>query len=66
MHGEGKLQVTVNNDKDPVDIVIPYTIGMWQKTEPVEVTLVSGQNVLSFANPTKGFTFKDITLTPVK
>jgi hypothetical protein len=66
VHDEGKLQLTVNNAKDPVAMTIPYTIGLWQKTEPVEVTLVAGKNVLSFANPTRGFTFKDVTLTPLK
>ena len=66
VHAEGQLQLTANGGKDSVAMTIPYTIGMWQTTEPVEVTLVSGKNVLSFANQTKGFTFKDVTLTPVK
>lgn len=64
VHREGKLQLTANNAA--ADMAIPYTTGMWQKTEPVEVTLVAGKNELSFANPTAVFSIKDITLTPVK
>jgi len=66
VHDEGKVQLTVNNAKDPVAMVIPFTCGKWETTRPVEITLVQGKNVLNFAKPEKGFTFKDITLTPVK
>lgn len=66
VHDEGPLQLTANQEKAPIVMTIPYTIGKWQATAPVDVTLVSGKNVLTFANPAKGFTLKDITLTPVK
>jgi hypothetical protein len=66
VHDEGRLQLTVGSDKAPVDMVIPYTCGGLQETRPVEVALVQGKNVLSFGAPTRGFTLKDITLTPVK
>lgn len=62
----GKIQVTANSSKDAIDMVIPYTCGQWEETAPVEVMLISGKNVLSFANPARGFTLKDLTLTPVK
>jgi hypothetical protein len=41
---------------------------MWDKTPPVEVSLVKGPNVLRFSrkDPVKGLTIKDFTLTPVK
>jgi hypothetical protein len=47
---------------------MPYTRGMWQKTEPVEITLAKGPNVLRFTRkaPYKGLTIKEFTLTPVK
>ncbi len=68
-----KMQLTVNNAKDAVDIAIPYTCGKWEQTQPVEVTLVQGKNTLVFTKPEvenkkliRGFTLKDITLTPVK
>jgi hypothetical protein len=62
----GQLQLTVNQAKDPVAVVIPYTYGRWETTQPVEVTLVQGQNVLGFSKTDRGFTLKDVILTPVK
>ena len=66
VHDELHLQLTPNNAKGSIDMVIPYTCGAWQKTAPVEVTLVQGKNALSFSKPTNGFALKDFTLTPVK
>jgi hypothetical protein len=60
------LQLTVNNAKQPVAVLLPYTIGKWQRSAPVEVSLAQGKNTLSFAQPTANFTLKDLTLTPVK
>jgi len=62
------LLVAANDAKEPTDIAVPFTVGMWDKTPPVEVSLVKGQNVLRFSRtePVKGLTIKDITLTPVK
>ena len=62
----GKIQLTVNNAKDAIDIVIPYTCGQWEQTQPVKVTLVQGKNTLVFSKPARGFTLKEITLTPSK
>jgi hypothetical protein len=47
---------------------VPFTVGMWDKTQPVEVSLVKGGNVLRFSrnDPVKGLTIKDFTLKPVK
>ena len=63
---ETQLQLTLNDAKDPIAMTIPYTCGKWEQTKPVEVTLVQGKNVLSFSQPERGFTLKDITLTPVR
>jgi len=63
------LFVTANGAGQPTDIALPHTVGMWDKTEPVEVTLVEGRNVLRFSRDherLKGVTIKDFTLTPVK
>jgi len=62
------LLVAANGAKEPTDIALPFTVGMWEKTEPVEVSLVKGRNVLRFSRnePVKGLTIKDFTLTPVK
>jgi hypothetical protein len=62
------LQVAANDVKEPADIAVPFTVGMWDKTPPVEVALVKGRNVLRFSrtDPVKGLTIKEFTLTPVK
>jgi len=62
------LLVAANGAKEPTDIAVPFTVGMWDKTQPVEVSLVKGRNVLRFSRnePVKGLTIKDFTLTPVK
>jgi hypothetical protein len=66
-----KQRLTVKtNGSNPVDIALPFTVGMWDKTEPVEITLQQGSNVLSFSREhdqgLKGITIRDFTLTPVK
>jgi hypothetical protein len=62
------LLVAANDAKESVDIAAPYTIGKWEQTRPVEVSLVKGRNVLRFTriDPVKGMTIKDFTLKPVK
>ncbi|MDT8389154.1 MAG: hypothetical protein RRC34_01430 [Lentisphaeria bacterium] len=63
-----RLLVTPNDANETVDITAPYTIGMWEQTPPARLPLVKGRNVLRFtrAEPVKGMTIKDFTLTPVK
>lgn len=62
------LLVAANDAREPTDIAVPFTVGMWGKTQPVEVALVKGRNVLRFSRtePVKGLTIKDFTLTPVR
>lgn len=62
------LLVAANDAKDPVDIAAPYTIGKWGQTQPVEITLAKGQNVLrcSRAETAKGMSIKDFILKPLK
>jgi len=63
------LMVTANGAEKPIDIALPFTVGMWDKTQPVEITLAKGKNVLTFSREPeeglKGVTIKDFTLTPV-
>jgi hypothetical protein len=66
VHGEGELALMLNDSKETVSITIPYTVGLWQKTKPVEVSLVSGKNTLQFAKPSTSFVLKDFTLMPVR
>jgi len=62
------LLVAANDATEPTDVALPYTVGMWDTTQPVEVTLVKGRNVLRFSRdePVKGLTIRDFTLRPVK
>jgi len=62
------LQVSVNGTGNPVEIALPFTVGMWGETEPLKVVLVKGRNVLSFARnePVKGVTIRNFTLTPIE
>ncbi|MHC4199584.1 MAG: carbohydrate-binding protein, partial [Planctomycetota bacterium] len=62
------LLVAANGAKEPTDIALPFTVGMWDRTQPVEVTLVKGRNVLRFSREgsVKGVTIKDFTLKPMK
>ena len=62
------LLVSPNDAKEPIAMAMPYTVGKWQNTAPVEITLVKGKNVLHFTRkaPTRGLTIKEFTLTPVK
>ena len=63
-----KLQLTANGAKESVEIPVPYTIGKWQQTEPVQVSLVQGRNSLRLTRPdgSRGLGIKEFTLTPVK
>ncbi len=66
VHDPLTLQLTTGQSTSPIDLAIPYTIGAWQQTAPVEVNLVQGKNTLSFSKPKTSITLKDFTLTPVK
>jgi hypothetical protein len=63
VHDESHAQLTTTSNKDPVDVVIPYTVGKWQNTKPVEITLVQGKNEINL-NTTSKMALKDLTLTP--
>lgn len=57
-----KLFATANGGP-AVAIALPYTIGLWGKTPPVEVELQAGRNVLTFHGPARA-TFDQFTLRP--
>jgi hypothetical protein len=64
------LLVAVNGASEPLDIDVPMTVGMWDTTPAVKVSLAKGKNVLSFSHKAsgepKGVTIKELTLKPVK
>lgn len=62
------LQVNGSDADAAIDIALPHTIGLWGQTEPVDVSLKPGRNVLRFEHRSdgqaKGFSLRDLTLTP--
>ena len=62
------LLVAANDAKEPADIALPYTLGKWEQTPSVEVSLAKGKNVLKFTRnePARGLTIKQFTLKPAK
>jgi hypothetical protein len=64
-----QLFVTANDAAEAILIDAPLTVGMWDETAPVGISLAKGRNVLRFSREDgeiKGLTIKDFTLTPVK
>ncbi len=63
-----KVQLTVNDAKQPLEIALPYSIGRWAQTTAVTLSLKQGKNSLRLARPegSRGLTIKEFTLTPVK
>ena len=61
-----KLLVTANNSKTPIELEVPYTLGQWEQTKPIDVTLDKGANVLHIAlqDGSRGVTVKHFTLKP--
>lgn len=62
-----KFLLGTNADK-PIEADVPYTVGMWELTMPVEVSLDRGKNTLQFElkNGSRGVTVKEFILTPVR
>lgn len=56
------------NDGPMVQQPAPYTIGLWQNTEAIPVTLKTGSNTLQFAitEGSRGATIKEFVLTPAR
>lgn len=63
-----KILFQANGVKAPTEVAVPYTLGKWQFTPAVEVTLTAGKNTLNCAlqNGSRGVTIKEFLLTPVK
>jgi hypothetical protein len=63
-----KFMLAVNQPTSPIEIPVPYTIGKWDTTAPVEVSLVKGSNFIYFAlqDGSRGVSIKQFNLTPVK
>ena len=61
------LLLSVNGEKKLSTIKLPHTVGLWDDSQPVEITLTKGENVLTFSRKgdVKGLSIKHLTLTPV-
>jgi hypothetical protein len=66
---EQNLLVTLNDAKEPTEIKLPLTTGLWDNTDSVEIKLDKGKNVIRFSRSgdnIRGLSIKHLTLTPVK
>jgi hypothetical protein len=62
-----ELAVSVNENSSASAIDLPFTVGDWQDSKPVHLTLKRGKNVLRFARskpPQNGIAVKSFTLKP--
>jgi hypothetical protein len=62
------FRFSTSKAQQPVETPVPYTVGMWEQSDPIEVTLDRGQNTLHFelTPGSRGVTVKEFTLKPVK
>jgi formylglycine-generating enzyme required for sulfatase activity len=63
-----RLNVAANDSASATVMTMPFTLGKWQDSEPVTVTLKEGANVLRFwrdTPPQQGMSVKSFTLKPV-
>ena len=62
-----RINVAANESDTATTITMPFTLGKWQETEPVTVTLKEGVNILRFWRdnpPQQGVSIKSFTLKP--
>jgi len=63
-----RLNLSVNDVDSEISLEMPFTLGDWQESDPVTVTLEEGENILRFSRnnpPQYGLAIKDFTLTPI-
>jgi hypothetical protein len=49
-------------------MAVPYTVGKWETTTPIEVTLAAGKNSLRLVrlDGSRGLSIREFVLTPIK
>lgn len=63
----GQSSLIPLNRRTRIDVDFPYTLGIWERTKPVEIKLKEGRNTLMVtSNSGRGFTMREIKLEPVK
>jgi hypothetical protein len=62
------LRLMPNGTSEAIEIPVPYTVGLWKQTSPVQVTLTKGKNILGFAlkEGSRGVTIKEFDFKPVR
>jgi formylglycine-generating enzyme required for sulfatase activity len=64
-----RINVATNDSESPLVMTMPFTLGKWQASEPVTITLKEGANVLRFWRdepPQYGLAIKSFTLKPAQ
>jgi formylglycine-generating enzyme required for sulfatase activity len=64
-----RINVATNDNESPLVMTMPFTLGKWQASEPVTITLKEGTNVLRFwrdAPPQYGLAIKSFILKPAQ
>jgi len=64
-----RVNVTANGDEQPTVMAMPFTVGDWQDSEPVTLSLKQGENTLRFWRdnpPQSGLAIKSFTLKPAR
>lgn len=66
VHKDQLLSLSSEGIKSPIDLPLPYTLGKWGDTKPVEIELIKGRNLLRFSrkDPNSGVTLKQFILRP--
>lgn len=64
----GQVFVFQMNGNEPAESPAPYTLGMWEDTQPVTVTVPKGKNTLrcGLKAGSRGVTIRNFTLSPVR
>ena len=61
--------VSANGAESEIIMAMPFTVGTWQESKPVTITLKEGENKLNFSRanpPQKGLAIKSFVLKPVR
>jgi formylglycine-generating enzyme required for sulfatase activity len=64
-----KFYVSANGSKSMTQMTMPSTLGKWQESKPITLTLNKGENTLQFLRrdpPQNGIAIKSFTLKPVR
>lgn len=65
---DGQQAMLGVNAAKPISVPVPYTVGMWQASGPVEVELNQGKNTIQYELLTgsRGVTIKEFILRPAR